>query len=94
MRIRARRENDLPRLAALADAVRVVDRWPPHRVGSTRHFIASAGTLAAFVAEHDGAVIGQVALHERSADAVMALAAGATGVDVAGLASGGVPALR
>ena len=59
---------------ALADAVRAVDRWPPHRVGTTEEFVVGSSTLAALVAESDQAVIGHVAIHERSAEPVMAVA--------------------
>jgi GNAT superfamily N-acetyltransferase len=76
----------MPDLAALADTVRAVDRWPPHRIGPTKDFIGGTGALDAFVAEDDHAVIGHVAVHERAAPSVMALAADAIGVQASGLA--------
>lgn len=86
MRIRSRRESDIPPLVSLADAVRAVDRWPPHRNGPTKDFIASNVQLAALVAEDDGEIIGHVAVHDRSAGSVMALASDAIGVEASGLA--------
>lgn len=73
-------------LVSLADAVRAVDRWPPHRIGPTKDFIAGSVPLAALVGEDDGELIGHVAVHERSARKVMALASDATGVEASGLA--------
>jgi GNAT superfamily N-acetyltransferase len=72
--IRPRSERDVPALVELADAVRAVDRWPPHRVGTTEEFVVEPLPVAALVAESDHAVIGHVAIHERSAESVMALA--------------------
>lgn len=85
MRIRPRADGDLPRLVSLADSVRAVDRWPPHRTGSTRDFIASSDPLAALVAEDDREVVGHVAVHDRSAATVMALASDTLGVEGSGL---------
>lgn len=81
MRVRPRRDEDIPELVELAEAVLVADRWPPHRVGSTRDFIVGSAPLAALVAEDEGTVVGQVLLHENSAPQVMAIAADALGVD-------------
>ena len=74
VRIRPRYERDVPALVELADAVRAVDRWPPHQVGTTEEFVVGPLPLAALVAESDHAVIGHVAIHERSAESVMAVA--------------------
>lgn len=84
--MRLRRERDIPPLVSLADAVRAVDRWPPHRIGPTRDFIAGTIPLAALVATDDGELIGHVAAHERSAGSVMALASDAIGIGVSELA--------
>lgn len=65
----------------MADAVRAVDRWPPHRVGTTEEFVVGPLPVAALVAESDHAVIGHVAIHERSAEAVMAVAEDALRVE-------------
>jgi GNAT superfamily N-acetyltransferase len=86
VKIRARRESDVPQLVGLADAVRALDRWPPHRVATTRDFVAGAVPLAALVAEDDDVVVGHVAIHERSAGPVMALASEALGVGAGQLA--------
>lgn len=86
VRIRPRRESDIPTLVSLADAVRAIDRWPPHRTGPTKEFIAGSVPLAALVAEDDGELVGHVAVHERSAGIVMDLASDATGVEASGLA--------
>lgn len=86
VKIRARREGDVLPLVAVAEAVRGVDRWPPHRVGPTSDFIAPPGPVAAFVAVDGLTVVGHVALHERSAKRVMDVAAGALGVEPSSLA--------
>ncbi len=86
MLIRARTQEDLPVLVDIANAVRAVDRWPPHRVGSTEDFVAGAEPLSALVAVDSSTLLGHVALHERSAGSVMLLAADSLGVDVASLA--------
>ncbi len=86
MLIRARTQEDLPVLVDIANAVRAVDRWPPHRVGSTEDFVAGAGPLSALVAVANSNILGHVALHERSENSVMLLAADSLGVDVASLA--------
>jgi GNAT superfamily N-acetyltransferase len=86
VKIRSSRESDIPPLVSLADLVRGVDRWPPHRVGTTKDFIAGSVSTAALVAEEDGELIGRVAVHERSAGSVMTLASNAIGVEASGLA--------
>ena len=86
MRIRPRQERDVPDLVGLADAVRAVDRWPPHRVGTTADFVTGGPVVTALVAEDGEGLIGHVAVHDRSADAVMELAQDALGVDRARLA--------
>lgn len=86
MRIRSRRDSDIPRLVSLADGIRAVDRWPPHRAGPTQNFLAGSVPLAALVAEGDGDVIGHVAVLDRSAASVMALASDAIGVEANALA--------
>lgn len=58
----------------VAEAVRLADRYPAHVAGSLREFLASPDALAAWVAERDGEIVGHVALHRRSSDAVTALA--------------------
>ena len=55
-----------------------LDGYPPYLPGDLRDFILSPA-IDAWVAEVDGRVAGHVALHERSTDAVMALASVATG---------------
>jgi GNAT superfamily N-acetyltransferase len=74
VRIRPRSQGDIATLVHLADAVRAVDRWPPHRCGTTRHFIAGTVPLLALVADDHGLAIGHVALHERSAPEVIVIA--------------------
>lgn len=81
MRVRPRRDADIPELVELAEAVLIADRWPPHRVGSTRDFIVGSAPLAALVAEDEGKVVGQVLLHKNSAPQVMTIAADALRVD-------------
>lgn len=86
MHIRLRREDDIPSLVQLADNVRAVDRWPPHRVGTTREFIAGSEPLTALVADDEGVVVGHVVLHQRSAATVMTVASETLGVERSELA--------
>lgn len=86
MEIRPRCTDDTQTLVTLADAVRRVDRWPPHRIGPAGSFLFGQAPIAAFVAEHEGLVIGHVAVHERSAGNVMTTASEALGIDQSNLA--------
>ena len=76
--IRRRREEDLDRCARLAEEVQSVDGYPPYvQKGDLRLFIESSDALAVWVADTDGDLVGHVALHARSSEAVMDLASSA-----------------
>jgi GNAT superfamily N-acetyltransferase len=59
--------------------VRRRDGYPPHLPDELRRFVAEPSAFAAWVAEIEGDVVGQVALHPRSSDEVMAFASDAIG---------------
>ena len=79
MEVRPRTETDLDALVEIARAVQVNDGYPGKAPRDLRSFIVSAEALGAWVAEHDGHVIGHVALHPESLPVVMDLAADAAG---------------
>jgi len=79
VQIRLRAEADLDSCVRVAEAVRGIDRYPAYLTGSLHDFLASEDALAAWVAERDGEIVGHVALHRRSSDAVLALASACLG---------------
>lgn len=86
--IRPRRPEDIDELAAILDRAGVVDGYPPHRPAPSRFLIATRDELAAFVVvDPQDRPVGHVALHEASAPSVMQVAAAATGLPMAKLAS-------
>jgi GNAT superfamily N-acetyltransferase len=74
MLIRPRTDADVDNCLRLAEVVRIADGYPAHVAGSLRDFLVSRDALAAWVAEVGGELVGHVALHSRSTDAVLALA--------------------
>ncbi|HEY7917772.1 MAG TPA: GNAT family N-acetyltransferase [Acidimicrobiales bacterium] len=75
MIVRRRTKEDLGRCTQLAQEVQSVDGYPPYlQKGELAPFIRSSDAMAVWVAENDGDLIGHVALHARSSDAVMDLA--------------------
>jgi hypothetical protein len=79
MEVRARTEADLDIREQLAKAVRGHDGYPTYLPDDLRAFIAAPHAIATWVADHDGEIIGHVALNPTSSDVVMALVAGVTG---------------
>ena len=75
MLVRIRTESDLSNCVAVAERVHLLDGYPVYLPGSLRQFIVSTDALEAWVAEEDGEILGHVALHQRSSNAVVALAA-------------------
>lgn len=73
--IRQRRDDDQEELVALGARLRAVEGYPPDSPSFYDH-----PRLAGWIATRDGAFVGHVALHERSADSVMDLALEATGL--------------
>jgi GNAT superfamily N-acetyltransferase len=77
--IRPRTDADLEGCERLARAVHDLDGYPPYLPGDLRSFVASLGAIAAWVAEVDSDLVGHVALHPDSSDAVMNFASQVTG---------------
>jgi GNAT superfamily N-acetyltransferase len=77
--VRRRQGADLDRCAQLAETVHRVDGYPSFLQGDLRSFLTGPGAVAGWVAEDGEAIVGHVGLHASSSDAVMALAAEATG---------------
>ena len=74
MEVRDRADSDMVTLVRIAKWVHALDGYPKYLPDSLEQFVASPDALAAWVAEDGGALVGHVALHRRSSDAVMALA--------------------
>jgi GNAT superfamily N-acetyltransferase len=86
--LRRRRPDDITPLAAILAETRRDDGYPPHWPAAGEFLIATADELDAYVCEADdggGPPIGHVALHRRSARAVMEVAVAATGLGADGL---------
>lgn len=80
MLVRERRAADEPQLLQIAQLVHELDGYPLYLPDADyRSFLFGHDTLGAWVAEDDGAAVGQVALHPRSSAPVMELAANALG---------------
>jgi GNAT superfamily N-acetyltransferase len=74
--VRHRTEADEDECVRLAEAVRLADGYPAHVAGSLRDFLVSQDAICAWVAVAGEEIVGHVALHRRSSDAVVALASG------------------
>ena len=72
---------DAGALEAIAIQTHVRDGYPKYRPTDMRSFVVHANALRAWVADDKGEVPGHVALHDRSAPAVMDIAGTATGLD-------------
>jgi GNAT superfamily N-acetyltransferase len=83
--VRPRRDDDLSSCVALATLVHAEDDYPPRMADDLSAFISSPDAIAAWVAEIDGAIVGHVALHRRTSDEAMVLAAAASGRPVSDL---------
>ena len=79
--VRERAEADLDDLVRIVAAVEETDGYPPIRPRDLRTFLAGPDALGAWVAEHAGVVVGQVALHAESMPVVMETARRALGAD-------------
>ena len=80
MNVRERTEDDLDICEELGRTVHKLDGYPIYLPGSLRSFLFSSGALGAWVAEIGGDIVGHVALHRRSSDAVMKVAVDFTGL--------------
>jgi GNAT superfamily N-acetyltransferase len=72
--VRPRTDLDVEQVVRIAEQVHVRDGYPKYLPDDLGRFVASSSALAAWVAEVDGEVRGQVALHPRTSDAVLTLA--------------------
>ncbi len=84
--IRERREPDVEALVRIALETHETDQYPKYLPGSMRDFLVCDDAYGAWVATLDEVVLGQVALHHRSAPEVMAIACQATGLSEEDLA--------
>lgn len=76
---RPRTDADLEGCEQLARVVHDLDGYPPYLPGDLRTFVASPNAIAAWVAEVGSDLVGHVALHPDSSDAVMGCASEVTG---------------
>jgi GNAT superfamily N-acetyltransferase len=72
--VRHRTHSDLASCVRIAERVHRLDGYPVFMPDDLQGFLASPDALAAWVVEQDGEVVGHVALHARSSEAVLALA--------------------
>lgn len=85
--MRVREPDDLDAVVAIAEEVQALDGYPSFLGDSTlRQFVDPPDAIGAWVAELDGAVVGNVLLRERSAPTSAQLAAEALGVEASRLA--------
>lgn len=82
MIVRRRIESDLDECVEIARLVHQVDRYPLYLPTDLHTFLVSPDAYGAWVAEEDGQIIGHVALHPRSTDAVLRLASEVLGQPV------------
>jgi len=78
--VRSRSEADVVPCARMARTVHAEDGYPAFLPTDFADFLADGGAVAAWVAERDNTIVGHVALHPRSSDAVMAMASTALGL--------------
>jgi GNAT superfamily N-acetyltransferase len=83
--VRLRTEADEDECLRLLETVRSADGYPAHVTGSLRDFLVSPDAICAWVAVRGEAIVGHVALHRRSSDAVVAFASGRLGRPASGL---------
>jgi GNAT superfamily N-acetyltransferase len=78
--VRPRTEGDLDECVRVAGVVHELDGYPAYLATDIRTFLVSSDALAAWVAEHNGRVVGHVALHRHTLPAVMDIAGAALGL--------------
>lgn len=79
MVIRKRTDSDFDACYQVAQAVHALDGYPVY-LPNPRSFLVNADALCAWVIEEDEQIVGHVALHRRSFDAVMVTASAALGL--------------
>jgi GNAT superfamily N-acetyltransferase len=72
--VRKRLADDMDACTRLAEFVHQADGYPPYLPGPLSEFIQSRDSIAAWIAQEGGNLVGHVALHTKSSDAVMKLA--------------------
>ncbi|HXW82573.1 MAG TPA: GNAT family N-acetyltransferase [Acidimicrobiales bacterium] len=80
MIVRPRNESDLDSCERIARLVHELDGYPALLTDGLRAFVEGSGFYAAWVAEVDGQVVGQVLLRPRSSSTVMEMVRQATGL--------------
>lgn len=86
MRIRAKTDADGPACLDLLQRVRAHDGYPLYLAPEdVEDFFVTEAEVVAWVAEHQGCVVGHVALHWEGADPTLIAAHRATGLPVDGL---------
>jgi GNAT superfamily N-acetyltransferase len=80
--VRPRNDDDLDECVRMAEVVHEQDGYPAYVATDLRAFLVTSDALAAWVAEHEGRVIGHVALHRRTLPAVLDAAGSALGLPV------------
>ncbi len=74
MELRPRTDADLDGCVEMARVVHRRDGYPVNLPSDLRAFMASPDAIGAWIAERHGALVGHVALHQRTAPEVMAVA--------------------
>jgi GNAT superfamily N-acetyltransferase len=72
--VRPRADVDLDHCVDMAEAVHQLDGYPAYLPTDLRHFLVSPDAYVAWVAEHEGEIVGHVALHRRTTAPAVALA--------------------
>ncbi len=80
MEIRLRTDADLAKCEQLAVAVHASDGYPPRYEDDLAALFTAVPAIAAWVAVDGDAIVGHVALNDRTTSAAMALATAATGL--------------
>lgn len=83
--VRARRDEDIARCAEVLREVHLRDGYPTHWPDDPPRFVVGRGTLAAWVAVQDGALVGHVTLGSADCADVWGPCAQATGRELSGL---------
>jgi GNAT superfamily N-acetyltransferase len=87
MLIRARTTDDIDALRGMVRAIHESDGYPALLPADVQSFVVTTNCLAAWVCEHEGRVVGHVALHTVWSDEVAGMAVAALGRTRENLAS-------
>jgi len=87
LNVRPRSGADVDACVGIAEQVHDLDGYPAYLPGGDlRAFLVSDQALGAWVTEHEGDIVGHVALHRRSSGPVLELASTSLGLPVESLA--------